>query len=74
VGPDELDTVTPLAEWVEKGAAPERLVASRRLSGQVVRTRPLCPYPAVARHRGSGSIDEAANFACAAPAAAEATQ
>lgn len=67
VGPDEVDTLTPLAEWVEKGTAPERLVASRRVSGQVVRTRPLCPYPAVARHRGSGSIDDAASFSCSAP-------
>jgi hypothetical protein len=28
------------------------------------RTRPLCPYPEVARYLGAGSIDEAANFAC----------
>jgi feruloyl esterase len=33
----------------------------------VVRTRPLCPYPQVARHSGSGSIDDAANFACRNP-------
>jgi hypothetical protein len=30
------------------------------------RTRPLCAYPAAARHKGTGSIDEAANFSCAA--------
>ena len=34
--------------------------------GKVVRTRPLCPYPQVARYKGSGSIDDAANFSCAA--------
>jgi feruloyl esterase len=67
VGPDEVDTLTPLARWVEKGEAPERIVASRRLEGKVVRTRPLCPYPLVARHHGSGSVDEAASFACSPP-------
>ena len=68
VGPDETDTLTPLVEWVERGVAPARLVASRRVSGQVVRTRPLCPYPMVARRQGSGSVDDAASFTCAAPA------
>jgi len=33
----------------------------------VVRTRPLCPYPQVARYKGSGSIDESANFTCGNP-------
>ena len=31
------------------------------------RTRPLCPYPQVARYAGSGSIDDAANFVAAKP-------
>jgi len=34
---------------------------------KVVRTRPLCAYPQVARHTGTGSIDDAANFRCVAP-------
>jgi len=33
-------------------------------NGQVVRTRPLCPYPQVARYSGKGSSDDAANFHC----------
>ena len=33
----------------------------------VARTRPLCPYPQVVRYTGSGSIDDAANFACGNP-------
>jgi feruloyl esterase len=68
VGPDQADTFTPLADWVEQGKTPERIVASRRIEGKAVRTRPLCPYPMLARYQGSGSIDDAANFACAAPA------
>ncbi len=35
--------------------------------GKIVRTRPLCPYPQVARYKGQGSIDDAANFSCVNP-------
>jgi feruloyl esterase len=52
---------------VEKNQAPDTLVASKVTNGKVVRTRPLCPYPQVARYKGQGSIDEADNFSCVAP-------
>jgi hypothetical protein len=67
VGPDAVDTMTPLVAWVERGTPPNQLVATRRRGGAVERTRPLCPYPQVARHKGSGSTDDAASFACASP-------
>jgi feruloyl esterase len=67
VGPDRNDAVTAVIDWVEKGKAPDMLLASKVKDGAVVRTRPLCPYPQVARYKGQGSIDEAANFACVAP-------
>src|SRR5688572_21543412 len=67
IGPDRNDAVTAVIDWVEKGKAPEQLIASKVTNGQTVRTRPLCPYPQVARYTGQGSIDEAANFRCAAP-------
>jgi len=67
-GPNEFDMVSALDAWVDGGKAPTRVVASRRdESGQVVRTRPLCVYPQVARYQGSGSIDDEANFACVTP-------
>lgn len=66
-GTDRFDAMTALITWVETGKAPDTLAASRVVDGQVVRTRPLCPYPQVARYKGSGSIDEAASFSCAAP-------
>jgi hypothetical protein len=66
-GPDRNDAVTAVIDWVEKGKAPDQLIASKVTNGQVVRTRPLCPYPQVARYKGTGSIDEAANFSCVAP-------
>ena len=64
IGTSTFDALTPLVEWVEKGTAPSAIAASRVVDGKVVRTRPLCPYPEVAKYKGSGSIDEAANFTC----------
>jgi feruloyl esterase len=67
VGTGVFDTATPLVKWVESSTPPDRVEASRVVGGKVVRTRPLCDYPRVARFRGSGSIDDAANFACVKP-------
>jgi feruloyl esterase len=67
VGTSTFDSLTAVVEWVEKGVAPKSIAASRLVDGKPVRTRPLCPYPEVAKYKGSGSIDEAANFSCAAP-------
>jgi feruloyl esterase len=67
VGPDQYDAVTAVVDWVEKGVAPSSLVASKIVNGAVTRSRPLCPYPQVARYRGQGSTDDAANFQCQVP-------
>jgi len=67
VGTDDFDAMVPLTAWVERGAAPARFEARRIAAGQVVRTRPLCAYPNVARWNGSGSADAASSFACTAP-------
>ena len=66
-GPDTFDMVSALDAWVEKGTLPQSIEASKITAGKVTRTRPLCPYPQVARYKGTGSIDEAANFVCVAP-------
>jgi feruloyl esterase len=66
-GPDRNDAVTAVIDWVEKGKAPDQIIASKVADGQTVRTRPLCPYPQVARYKGQGSIDDASNFTCVAP-------
>lgn len=63
-GTDTFDMVAPLDRWVEKGQAPDRIVASRLTNGAVDRTHPLCPYPQIAVYKGSGSTDEAQNFVC----------
>ncbi len=58
----------PLMGWVEKGIEPKRIIGARHDgSGKIIRTRPFCPYPEVARYLGRGSTDLAANFACATP-------
>jgi len=66
-GPDTFDALAALEQWVEQKKAPDRILASRIRSGNVDRTRPLCPYPQAARYKGSGSTDEAANFVCTTP-------
>jgi feruloyl esterase len=66
-GPNVFDMVPALEAWVEQGTPPSQVLASHFTDGKVDRTRPLCPYPQVARYKGTGSIDEAANFSCAAP-------
>jgi feruloyl esterase len=66
VGPDQNDAVSAVIDWVEKNKAPDSLLASKIVKGAVIRTRPLCPYPQVARYK-QGSIDEAANFSCVVP-------
>jgi feruloyl esterase len=71
-GPNSFDALTALENWVEKGVAPDKLIATHSTGGKVDRTRPLCAYPQVARYTGKGSIDEAANFACVMPEAAPA--
>jgi hypothetical protein len=64
-GPSSFDMFGALVKWVENGAAPNRIIASRIVGGTVVRTRPLCPYPKVARYNGSGDTNSADNFTCA---------
>jgi feruloyl esterase len=66
-GTSTFDMLEPLEQWVEKGIAPEKVVASRAVNGKVDRTRPLCPFPQEAKWKGTGSTDDASNFVCAMP-------
>lgn len=73
---DQYDALTALVDWVEKGMAPDRIIATARGPGNAAavnadvpaswspsRSRPLCPYPLVARYKG-GDVETAASFAC----------
>jgi feruloyl esterase len=68
-GCDSAFTLTVLVDWVEKGKAPETIRAEKRQEGKVLRSRPLCPYPAVASYKGSGDPNDTANFRCMEPPA-----
>lgn len=74
---DQFDMLTSLVNWVEKGLAPDSVVAGVRAAGNVAganpdlpaswsanRTRPLCAYPKVARYNGTGDIESASSFSC----------
>jgi feruloyl esterase len=66
-GPDVVDWFTPIVDWVERGRAPERIVAQKRgADGGVVNARPLCPYPQRAVYDGKGSATDAGSFVCSA--------
>ena len=64
----EHDTLMALERWVEQGVAPARIVATRYRDDDpargVLMTRPLCPYPQVARWDGRSPTGEAASFNC----------
>lgn len=67
-GPVPLPLLRNVIRWVEEGQAPDSILAARRQGDSVVRTRPIYPYPMVAKYKGTGSTDDAANFESAMPA------
>ncbi|MDT7578638.1 MAG: feruloyl esterase [Pseudonocardiales bacterium] len=64
----EHNILLALKRWVDHGAAPDRIVATKftgdKPSGGVAMSRPLCPYPAVARYKGTGNSNAADSFEC----------
>lgn len=65
-GPDKANFLGALERWVESGIAPDRITAAKVTNGEIRMTRPLCPYPQVAKWKGVGSTNDAENFVCAA--------
>lgn len=63
-GPQPQGLFDALVNWVENKQPPKTINAAVTSAGVVTRTRPLCPYPQTAVYRGSGSVDDAANFSC----------
>lgn len=69
---DQFDGFGALVAWVEKGSAPERIVATAGpASPWPNRERPLCLYPAIAQYAGNGDREKAENFACVVPKTAK---
>ncbi len=60
-GPDKMDLLGAIDEWVKTDRAPETLIATKM---QTKLSRPLCAYPRVAHYKGSGDLDAASSFEC----------
>jgi Tannase and feruloyl esterase len=60
-----------LENWVEKGTAPGTIIATKTADdnpqSSILMTRPLCPYPEIAKYKGSGDSNKAESFVCANP-------
>lgn len=59
---DNFDLLTAAVNWVEKGTAPESVVATGK--AYPGRSRPLCAYPKYAHYKGQGDSEDAKNFEC----------
>ena len=66
-GPDRVDWLQALENWVERDQAPGALTASRIRDGEETMTRPVCVYPERAVYQGSGDVNDASNFRCQLP-------
>jgi Tannase and feruloyl esterase len=69
MGDADHDVTAALERWVEQGVAPDKIIAAKwktdfNPASGAARTRPLCAYPRVAQYKGTGSLDDAANFIC----------
>ncbi|WP_168206000.1 tannase/feruloyl esterase family alpha/beta hydrolase [Geobacter sp. FeAm09] len=72
---DNFDALSALVNWVENGIAPDSITASMTSTNTVAatafgtssRTRPLCVWPKIAKYKGTGDINSAANFTCSLP-------
>jgi feruloyl esterase len=63
------DYLSALDRWVKDGIAPDSFIATGTVPGDPAKTKMthlLCPYPQVARYKGSGDIHDAASFVCRA--------
>jgi feruloyl esterase len=73
VGPGSFDALGAMEDWVERGKAPDALLATlyeptswggTDFARPLGRTMPLCKFPEMARYSGTGDIRDAANWSC----------
>ena len=73
-GDADHDVVAALEQWVEKGVAPKKIIATKYVDNDpkkaVEMTRPLCVYPQAAKYKGTGDTKDAGSFVCKNPSAA----
>ncbi len=66
--PDQFDTLAAITSWVEKKSAPDRILATQfNTERKALRSRPLFPYPTMARYTGRGDVNDAQNWAPSKP-------
>jgi feruloyl esterase len=65
-GPNLFDTLSSLERWVETGAAPDGIIASRSGDGPdgVPRSMPLCAFPDAALYKGTADVKDAHSWSC----------
>jgi hypothetical protein len=62
-GPANMDLVTALVNWVEKGTVPDAISTKlTNAGGQVLSTRPMYPYPALAKYNGTGDATAESSY------------
>jgi feruloyl esterase len=66
-GPNQAEFMSAMERWREGSAPPDQITAYRVSNNRVDMSRPLCPYPQVAKYKGIGSTNDSASFVCAAP-------
>jgi len=59
---DNFDLLSAMVNWVEKGTAPDYVVATGKAFPG--RSRPLCAWPKYAYYTGKGDPEDAKNFEC----------
>jgi feruloyl esterase len=74
---EDFNAFEAVQQWVEKGKAPDQIIYSHRKAAsraagmstpaEVYRTRPVCAYPKLSKYKGSGDVNDAANFTCVDP-------
>ena len=61
-GASDVDWLSVIVDWVEHGAAPDRVIASKSDHGKIGMTRPLYNYPTTVIYKGSGDPASAESF------------
>lgn len=61
-GPDKVNWLKVVQEWVENGKTPEKLVATKSVNGKITLSRPVYPYPAKAVYSGTGDPNVETSF------------
>lgn len=65
-GADRFDLLKPTMDWVEQGAKPGAITATKVTNNVTQFTRPLCVHPAFPKYNGAGDVNSASSFTCSA--------